>query len=191
MNEDIILMLSGWEEMKMHLDEIPHKEFLDMMVYYLVARDGGTTQSRRRVDLHTLDCEEARARGIFDEEELFRTAMVNTRRCFPPQITDMHDGMYCLTNRQNCFGATAMLYDDMLREVSECAGTGLYIIPLNIHEVICIRQDIADPADIYDFVSKGNEQYVDEKEFLSNSIYYYDTDKAKLVVAYSQDGYYM
>lgn len=192
MNDDIILMLRPFtDELEEHLEYIPYRRFLNMIVMYMVIREAPCAGGTEKVELHTLDKLEARMRGIRTEEELYEIALKNTERRFPPRITDLSDGIFCVTNQHNVFGAAAILYKNELKALSKYAGTNIYIVPVSIHEVICIKQDAADPEDIYELIRRVNTDIVEEDDYLSESIYYYDSDADKLVIAYSEDGYYM
>ncbi|MBQ3281622.1 MAG: hypothetical protein IJH41_04370 [Eubacterium sp.] len=189
MNEDIVMMLTGWKEIRKHLDHIPHSSFMDLTVCYLTVHDSWEDGKKTGMDLETLvDCD-LESRDIRDMDELYKTALLNTERLFPARVQQVSDGMYCITNDQHTFGATAMMYPAQLKEVSRLMGSDMYIVPSSIHEVICIDPDAADPSDIYDFIRYSNREYLAQKDVLSNSLYYYEAPRDRLTIAYSEGSF--
>lgn len=187
MDDNIVLMLTGWKELKKHLDVIPHSTFLDITVCYLIAHDTWEAGRKTGIDMETLTDKDAARRKITDMDELYDTALANTERIFPAEVHHVAEGMYCITNSQHTFGAAAMMYPDKLREVSEMMGSDMYIVPSSIHEVICISPDLADPTDIYEYTQYSNRQYLAAKDVLSDSLYYYEAARQRLTIAYSED----
>ena len=189
MNEDIVLMLTGWKELKRHLDEIPNRDFMDMTVCYLIAQESWENGREAGLDLRTLLDRDLKNRNISNMEELYRTALQNTEELFPAEIHMVADGMYCITNDQHTFGATAMMYPDKLKSVSELIGSDMYVVPSSIHEVICIAPEAVDPADIYDYIQYSNKEYLAPKDVLSSSLYYYEASQQCLTIAYSENSF--
>ena len=66
-------------------------------------------------------------------------------------------------------------------------GSDMYIVPSSIHEVVCIASDLADPADIYEYIQYSNREYLAAKDVLSGSLYYYEAERDNLTIAYSED----
>lgn len=176
MNEDIIMIVSGWKEMLERSDSIPHREFVDLMCFFYVMQESG--EYGREVDLRLLSFEEAGRRGLSDPDKLFEAALKNTIRHFPLCIRDHGDGMCVLTNEKGVFGATAMIYPDGLVKTAEKIGGDMVVVPLSIHEVVCMPADRADPDIVHDLLMESiieREQQDSQENVLSSSIYYYDS----------------
>lgn len=178
MNEDIIMILFNCRKFEDELDTIPHRQFMDLCLYYFVMRQSGSSSRHRTLSI--LDNEEAKRRGLEDGDMLFGTAAVNTMKMLPLATHEWGDSMHVLTNNQNVFGATALLYPEGLAGISEKTGGDLLIIPSSIHEVICVPADDADPEVLRSMLVEANNEIVPEESVLSDSIYYYDSEKQKV-----------
>jgi hypothetical protein len=184
-NNDIVLMLTGWNEINKHLDEIPHRKILDITVCYLTAKERHENGEITGFDMETLVRDEAEKRGLSDEEELYSLALKNTKRMFPVCVHAVTDGMICITNSGHTFGAAAMIYDNELAEAAKIMDSDMYIVPSSIHEVLCIDPNEIDPADIYEYIQYSNRECLAPKDVLSGSLYYYDRERRRLTIAYS------
>ena len=87
--------------------------------------------------------------------------------------------IFVATNSKKIHGSAVMLYDDVLHSFAELVGMDYYIIPCSVHELIFVPclGDNTDPKDIVELVSYVNANEVSEKDFLSNHIYKYHSDK--------------
>lgn len=107
-------------------------------------------------------------------ENLVDTVMENDGR-----IKD--DGsMYVLTNKSHLFGATCILYKDLLKNFSNQIASDLYIIPCSVHEVIIVPlQDHIKQDEINNMITEVNSTGIEEGEILSDHVYLYSrkTDK--------------
>ena len=92
--------------------------------------------------------------------------------------------MYVLTNSKRIFGATSMLYSGYLKELSDRFGSGLYILPSSIHEVILLPEnDVYDPDFMREMICEVNESEVSLEERLSDNLYYYDRNTEEIRIA--------
>ena len=83
--------------------------------------------------------------------------------------------MYILTNKQRHYGATVMLYDGILKKVSEKIGSGYYVIPSSIHEVIVVPDGPETSVGFLKYLVKEvNRTELARTEVLSDSVYYYN-----------------
>lgn len=187
MNDDVVLMVTGWKDIKKHIDRIPHSDFLDLTVCYLMATEVRKQGESLGYDFTTLEHDDAEKIGLSDPIKLYHMALENTERIFPPLIERIDDDIYCVTNSSHIFGASAILYDNVLESVADMIGSGMYVVPSSIHEVICVDQDKLDPSDLYDFIRYSNEQLLPPKDVLSGSLYYYDRDNSDLMLVYSEN----
>lgn len=89
------------------------------------------------------------------------------------------DLMYVLTNSLRSFGAACILYDGMLEKIGEDIEENYYILPSSIHEMIIVPESNS-PSRTYlnEMIAEVNQTMVDEEDFLSDRVYYYDC-KAK------------
>jgi hypothetical protein len=74
------------------------------------------------------------------------------------------------------YGAAAVLLTDFMDHASEKLGGDFFILPSSIHECLFIADDgKTDPKELELMVRSVNQAEVSEKEFLSNSVYHYDS----------------
>lgn len=137
-------------------------------------------------------------------DELYDVAMQNTQRLFPEKMQEMYNvikdiigitndeieeaqegkPMYVLSNEKGINGAVCILYDGVLKDISNKLKADLIILPSSIHEVIILPaiQGI-DIKGFSDIVKDINQTQVPPDEVLSNSVYYYDSKKDDILIA--------
>ena len=92
--------------------------------------------------------------------------------------------MYVLSNSRMINGAAAMLYPDMLKDLSEKLDSNLYIIPSSVHEVIVFSDNLADDEkSLRDMIYTVNRTQMDPQDILSDSLYFYDRKEEKIFIA--------
>ncbi len=203
--DNIVFQLVNTEQNREMLAGIPHREFQDLAVIYrwVVKVDADGIQSTMvRNSL-------AEQLGL-NEEQLFKLAVENTRRIFPPVVKSMNDVicemfvkdgmpmevaemmigempadkmMYVISNDKGINGATSMLYEDKLHTLAMELESDLYILPSSVHEVIAVSAEMGDPYELAEMVSEINMDQVALEERLSNQVYHYDKDLRKLSLA--------
>lgn len=203
--DNIVFQLVNTEQNREMLAGIPHREFQDLAVIYRwvvkVEADGiQSTMVRNSL---------AEQLGL-NEEQLFKLAVENTRRKFPPCVKSMNevicemfvkDGMprevaemmigempadkmmYVISNDKGINGAISMLYEDKLHTLAMELESDLYILPSSVHEVIAVSAEMGDPYELAEMVSEINMDQVALEERLSNQVYHYDKDLRKLSLA--------
>lgn len=131
--------------------------------------------------------------------ELYNIALANTRRLFDVSVKNMnevlfdmmHDEegfpdeminemlgngpspMYIITNKERTNGASTILFNDALQELSKKLNSDLIIFPSSVHELIAIADTGKDLEELKDMVYDINENHVAPDEILSNNIYIY------------------
>ena len=184
MNDDIIMLVSGWEGLQEDLSSMPHRKYADLTLCYFSMRQG---KSGNLIELKTIDNREAMRRGFVNEESLYKTAAANTEEKFPLLISDWGDDISVVTNQRNVFGATSIFYPGCLEEVSDRVGGDMFIIPSSIHEVLCLPYDSADPKDLRKMLYQANNEVVPEQDVLSYNIYQYSAKSRQLTACASGD----
>lgn len=189
------------EKNKELLEKTPHRLFLDMaIVYYAVvggiAAEGTGTCLIRNEHMEMWGQE---------EENLYQTAMLNMRSDGKPDFNSIKDvirsilpdadyflndrehqpsiGMYVLTNRHKCYGASEILDKSTLRTIAGKIGDGFIILPSSIHEVIVLEpDDTTEYGQLADMVKEVNTTQVDVEERLSDHVYVYNRSEESLRV---------
>ena len=91
--------------------------------------------------------------------------------------------MYVMTNEQQINGATVLIYDNVIQEFACQKNTSLYILPSSIHEMILIpAEEFGDPSGLRALVREANHSIVSLGDILSDSVYFYDLERKKIVL---------
>ena len=187
------------------LRDMPHREFQDLSIIYrwvVKVDENGIQSSAIRNNL-------AEQLGM-NEEQLFKCAVENTRRIFPPTVKSMNeviremfisDGMpaevadmmigempedkmmWVISNDRGINGAGSMLYEDNLHKLAMKLETDLYILPSSVHECIAVSTNVGDPYELAEMVSEINMGQVALEDRLSNQVYHDDKDARRLTLA--------
>lgn len=187
------------------LRDMPHREFQDLSIIYrwvVKVDENGIQSSAIRNNL-------AEQLGM-NEEQLFKCAVENTRRIFPPTVKSMNDViremfisdgmpvevadmmigempedkmMWVISNDRGINGAGSMLYEDNLHKLAMKLETDLYILPSSVHECIAVSTNVGDPYELAEMVSEINMGQVALEDRLSNQVYHYDKDARRLTLA--------
>lgn len=95
------------------------------------------------------------------------------------EIGELDINLYILTNESRIHGATIMLRESLLKELTEKFNSDLVIIPSSIHELLLVptNDSYIFDKDMFDnMVREVNESHVDPVEILSDHIYMYRRD---------------
>lgn len=187
------------------LRDMPYREFQDLSIIYrwvVKVDENGIQSSAIRNNL-------AEQLGM-NEEQLFKCAVENTRRIFPPTVKSMNDViremfisdgmpaevadmmigempedkmMWVISNDRGINGAGSMLYEDNLHKLAMKLETDLYILPSSVHECIAVSTNVGDPYELAEMVSEINMGQVALEDRLSNQVYHYDKDARRLTLA--------
>lgn len=83
--------------------------------------------------------------------------------------------MYVLTNESSTFGAGALFYPDVQEKAAEALGSGYYVLPSSLHEVILVPDTMGiSEKELADMVKQANNTVVQPEEVLSDNVYHYD-----------------
>ncbi len=178
------------------LSDVPHEKFLDLAkIYYYEIRD-----SRFPSAFCTIRNSDTR-RWEISTEDLDKTADANMLTFEPPRIYTMREmvdmlagnsqnardvpdpvvPMYILTSESRCFGASAMLYDNVFSEFEGVMEEDLFVLPSSVHEVIVTPATGGFSGfELERMVTEINKECVPDYEVLSNRVYYYDREKDEL-----------
>ena len=151
-----------------------------------------------------------------DVATLYRLADKNTPRLFPPVVKSMEeiirevsgswpqeekDGawpeivsetasvsrQYVLTNQMAVYGATAILYEGVLKQIARALGSDLIILPSSVHEVILVPyDDRMEPEELGRMVREINMTEVSEEDVLSDQVYVYRREAGRVLNALTE-----
>lgn len=195
----IVFKLIHYEKNKKLLQDTPHIPFLDLAIvfYCYIPMDSDIGNATILIRNSHLDLWNQ------DVDSLYATARENAARLLPPRFHNMNSlvekmlsdrsyptvvfpedplyPMYVLTNSQNMFGASCLLYDDLIHSYADRFHSDFYILPSSIHEVILIPASCDSRMDDFsDIVREVNETQVADEEILSDHAYYYSREQDRI-----------
>lgn len=92
-----------------------------------------------------------------------------------------------LTNEYRMYGAGCVRYKGILEQAAEQLGSGFYLLPSSVHEVILFlsaEQEDCSTGMLRGMVFEINRSDAfDEKDVLSDDVYYFDMNKNELAIA--------
>lgn len=138
-------------------------------------------------------------------EDLYQSAMHNTERLLPYELTNIYalisemmgragekhcleseERMYVLTNEMRSYGAAAILYPKRLEMIALYLKENFYILPSSVHETIILPESEAIPVDeLNAVIQEVNSTQLSEEEYLSDRAYYYDREHKCVTVTTS------
>lgn len=178
------------------LKDMPHRDIEDLSIVCFYAPK--EKESPYEGHLLAIDSQLLDLWGI-TEETLFRDAMEGAVRDFPPKLTRLEDELgeiwekekteeavsetdvFVLTNTRMVFGAACMFYPGLLSSFAQKTGCNLIILPSSIHEVLLIPEVSGrNYKGLGEVVRSVNSDVVEEKDILSDYVYYYDRNEDRV-----------
>ncbi len=190
--ENIFLKIVNRDRNSEMLAECPYIEYQDLAITFriLVKHDdeGIASAVLKYREFNRLN---------MDIDKLYEIAKENTKRLMPPVLRRIADilydkfpdadipseqvDLYILTNSIGVNGAVYMIYDDILRDFAKEHGS-FYILPSSIHELLLFPCDREEEREgLIEMVKEVNEYIVDDTEYLSDTVYFYNADKGQIV----------
>lgn len=195
----IIFRLSGTERNREMLADMPHRDIPHLglsMIFCAVADAVSGISASIWVRNSHLDMW-----GI-TEDCLFAQAWKNTPVQMKASVESMDTvlhrekyaecagktpSLYILSNEQKLYGAGCMLYEGVLEQAAEAIGSGFYVLPSSVHEVLLYPSDrnCRKEADALSaLVSEINRSdALREEDVLTDGVYYYDRNRHELSAA--------
>lgn len=181
LKERIIPTLVNTQLNQKQLKQVPHKDILDLSIVYRFVTEDEDGFSAAIVTTVALE-----QMGI-SLEELDAIAKENFKLHFPVGDVALLDNLRILTNKHRIFGASGILDKDILRNMSSEMKGDYYLLPVSMHEIMIVP--VIEPGidSLKKIVAQGNSQFISSEEFLSNSIYRYDSENEKLKIEAFQE----
>lgn len=129
------------------------------------------------------------------ENNLFVDSIKAAQTRFPAKIVPIEDvlkldadgstSFFVCSNVYNIYGASAVLYDEVLADFANKIGEYFYVLPSSVHEMILVPDSLHCPVDdLKAMVPEVNVDVVagqNPNNILSNNIYRFDRDGLWLV----------
>lgn len=197
----IIPKLINYEKNREHLKKLPHVRFLDLaVVFQYLIRTAEDEHASILIYNHHLDYWNVTANDLHEAAlhnaplllpaqfdclaDLLKKNPCSPSSCEPdsspckPPAPEHIIPMYVLTNSRRINGASAMLYNGLLQQLSDHFQQNLIILPSSVHEVLIVPSAEEDcscdtMSHFSDMVREVNETQVADDELLSNHAYLY------------------
>lgn len=181
----ICMKLIHYQRNEELLKEIPHIRFLDLaVVFYYLFPIAMCENATILIYNHHLSL------WNINSEELFQIAKENSPKLLPYYLDDIFsvmDGLdgyapspsssniYVLTNSDKLFGASAILYPQLLSLIAHRMECDFVIIPSSIHEVLLVPYtENTPPAHYEEMISEVNDTQLAREEILSDHAYFFE-----------------
>lgn len=178
------------------LKEIPFIPFLDLAIcFYVPYSSEMTGEGSILIRNAHLDFWGASV------SQVWSAAKRNTTRLMPSECESMENllsqvlkteegmrdardlQMLVLSNAKHVFGATVILYENLLPDMAERMEESFYILPCSIHEVILLpRRGEESVAALKEMIRNVNATEVSTQEILSDNLYFYDRKAKRLQI---------
>ena len=115
-------------------------------------------------------------RSIFNEE-IEEGTDINADEIDKILDTDTYDEipMFVLSNSEKYYGASAMLYQNVIRVFADRCRSNLFILPSSVHELILLKAEDGRQEDyLRNMVVEVNATALKTEDVLSNQVYIYD-----------------
>ncbi len=193
MESRIMYKLLNYEANRKLLLDVPHVRYMDLAVVFYVLVDHESI-GNGSVLIHNNHAQMWKV----SESDLYETATKNTPKLMQYRFSSMDNiiaefldseeavdfltcdeirpnDLYVLTNNKKLFGAACLLYDGLLKRISQKLKSSLYIIPSSIHELIIIPQKAFPYTkdELIEMVRTVNANEVDIVDILSDNVYEY------------------
>lgn len=190
------------------LRDLPHVPYLDLSVVFFLAlersEEGQLTALIRNTHMQKWGV------SLLD---LQKAAYANTPREYPAQIKNMSDllheivlknmgeayspelidellipddaaPLYVLSNTNGLYGASCMIYRDVLKDFADRVQADLILLPSSVHEVL-LTPNLPETSyeALSSMVTSINQQEVSLEEQLSNQVYLFSRKDGKLKIA--------
>lgn len=201
---NIFFRLVSQERNKKILQECPFLPFLDLAItFHVVCRHTIRGVETMNVTNMLMNYWQV------GTQELMQLAQVNTPRLFPVQLDSLekmlvrcltrevesgaeregdhdsliHSPLLILTNTKGTYGASVIVYPDLMKKLSDQYNTSFYLIPSSVHEVLLLPEDSKDAMEgISLMVSQVNLDYVRDEDVLSDHAYFYDRKENRFLL---------
>ena len=189
--EKIIPRLVNLEQNKELLADRPYTVMDDLAVTYHVflgEHEGGTMSApvtNAMLSMYGVDVNTIHEQAVANLNEVTPSVFKSMGQVmmemmgddFPAELMPPDDGlMYVLSNKDKLHGASALLDEKMMQEVSERMNGDFYILPSSVHETIIIPKNAEmDRETLEGMVRDVNATQVALDERLSDHVYVYDS----------------
>lgn len=189
LKEHIFYMLINYEKNKNRLHNVPHVRFFDLAIvfyyqcYFEDLGEGTILIHNQHLNFWNITA-----------AEVEKVAKINTPKLFPPMFCTLDQmlanldtasdcyvqyksPLYFLSNQEKTFGASAILYPEMLSTIGDFFQKSFYILPSSIHECLILPEDVTTAyfkVQLHNMIATINCTGLPKDEILSNYPLFYN-----------------
>ena len=98
-----------------------------------------------------------------------------------PLNVDPEEFMFLITNNSRSYGASALLYPEVMTKVAKEMGDNYYVLPSSVHEVILVKASEApNIQELANMVRQINSAEVAPDDQLADKVYFFDAEAKEL-----------
>ena len=199
--DKIIVRLINKARNKEMLDDCPHLEYLDLAIVfrYVVTEDKNGMATiligDREFESWGITLDELYQQALSNTvnmypyvleplQDIVLSELEGKEEQLPEEIKEEVEllkslapqvKMYVLTNVCKAFGASVILYNDVIRNIAKVNDCNIFILPSSVHEsMIVLEHDDTDPKFLKELLVDANRSSVGLLDLLGDNIYYYD-----------------
>lgn len=182
--DKIVYQLVNADKNNKLLSGVPHRLIEDLAVIYRVETGKRDEKSQAIVSDAIMDA------WNITEEDLYRQAEQNTKNFYPAEIMTFSDltmvpfdlfPFYIVTNPEKRYGATTILFPNVLKNLADKYEDNLVILPSSVHEVIVGPEQMLKKSVLRSLIGSVNSKSVSDEEFLSDHPYLYVRETGKII----------
>ena len=208
LKDKVFYRLVNYERNREILKTMPYVSYLDLAVtFHVMVEQNESGQFMTQIENKHMEF------WGTDIKTLYALAEENTPRLFPSNLKTMSDIMkeivrehmgnkytreliedvisvqktnplYVLNNNSGVYGASAILYKNVLKNFADSLKEDLVILPSSIHEVLLVPyEERMDTKSLKEMVSTINRQEILESDVLSDNVYVYKRKSNNVTLA--------
>lgn len=186
--DHIVMKLINAKKNEKLLEQVPHVLIYDLAIVFLFTTYDFTHAYSTILIHHT----HLKLWNI-DTDALYEAAKMNSLKLLPPRLDNLHDifeeitdesldflnelDIHVLTNPLKIFGATCMVYPNLLEEIAKIYDDDIIIIPSSVHEVLLFPKKNLPEGYTLDYINTMvetvNATELADTEILSDHTYHY------------------
>lgn len=192
---EIVYELINFEKNSKLLQTIPYIPFLDLAIVFKIALSefenvvGTILIHNSLLEMWGIGLDELYTYAKENTYKIYGSDFMNMSECLSAMLDEdiveqlaYELPMYILTNCRKVNGASCILYDGLLDNISMRLQDDLCIIPSSVHECIIMPVSCINPNEIKETVKFINGTELAVHEILSDNIYFYSRENGKITM---------
>lgn len=192
--ERIVMKVINYVYNQELLKTIPHHRFLDLAIVYYYIYDMNEDYeatimiNNAHMEMWSVDLQELRGVAYKNYGRFYEPCVRALDEIVREKMGEFADDLsgktliQVVTNQRKTFGATMILFPEILKAISEFYEDDLYVLPSSVHEILVLPKCSDSAERLKTTVREVNELCVEQKELLSDQVYLYYRDSEKITI---------